>query len=418
MKVFFILFSLVSLSWAQEIDLRKAFDSALLNTETMPIQESKVQQTEEQVSQALSGIFPRLSIVGNYTRIADPGFTGAFVADLNQHSARISATQPLFHGLKEFDALRIAQHSLKSQKFFTQKVKGSLYYQVAKSFFSILAAEQDVRNLKEVLKFSQQRTKELEAWVRSGRSRNTDLLSARSQEAILSAQLDAALNFLDQTRDNFYALTKLDKNSQLKDLSFAEASLTLKSLTDYINLVERRPDVQALEAQVQAARYNKKYVRASYYPSLDLVGNYYLNRSGTNLKNSKWDAGINLSFPFFEGGVTNAQVGEAAAKLHEQELLLAQIRRNAEVEIRVAYTELQKSFNQVKLLKQAVETATAAYQGLSKDYRHGLATNIDVLTAMTKQLEAKRSYDTNRYALEVAKASLDNAVGEFFSLEK
>jgi hypothetical protein len=37
---------------------------------------------------------------------------------------------------------------------------------------------------------------------------------------------------------------------------------------------------------------------------------------------------------------------------------------------------------------------------------------------MSKQLEAKRSYDTNRYALEVAKASLDNAVGEFFSLEK
>ncbi len=409
---------MINVSWSQNIDLHKAFDAALSNTEAMPIQEAKVQQVEEQVSQALSGIFPRLSLVGSYTRIDDPGFTGAFVADLNQRSAKITATQPLFHGLKEFDALKIAQHSLKSQKSLTQKAKSSLYYLVAKSFFSILAAEQDVRNLKEVLRFSQQRTKELGSWVKSGRSRSTDLLSARSQEALLSAQLDAALSLLDQTRDNFYALTKLNKNSQLKDISHDEVLLKIKTLDEYLNDLEKRPDVQALDAQVQAARYNKKYARASYYPSIDLFGNYYLERSGTNLRDSKWDAGINLNFPFFEGGLTNAQVGEAAAKLHEQELLLAQGRRNAEVEIRVAYTELQKSFNQVKLLKQAVETATAAYQGLSKDYRHGLATNIDVLTSMTKQLEAKRSYDTNRYALEVAKAALENTVGEIFSLEK
>jgi outer membrane protein TolC len=182
--------------------------------------------------------------------------------------------------------------------------------------------------------------------------------------------------------------------------------------------LEKRPDIRSLVSQVQAARYNKSYNRALYYPSLDLVGNYYLDRSGTNLKDSKWDAGLNLSIPIFEGGLSSAQVGEAAAKLHEQELLLAQARRSAEVEIRVAYTELQKSLNQVRLLKEAVETATAAYQGLNKDYRHGLATNIDVLTAMTKQLDAKRSYDTNRYALEVAKASLDNSVGEIFSLHK
>lgn len=418
MRFLLLLFFCLSFSYSQEIDLRNAFEAALANTETIPIQEAKVTQIEEQVSQALSGVFPRLSVVGSYTRIDDPGFTGAFVADLNQHSAKITATQPLFHGFKEFDALKVAQHSLKGQKSLTQRVKGTLYYQVAKSFFAILSAEQDVRNLKDVLKFSQQRTKELESWVKSGRSRNTDLLSARSQEAILSAQLDSSLNFLDQTRDNFYSLTKLDKNSHLKDIALEESSLNIKPLSEYLNLVEKRPDIQAFEAQVQAARYNKKYNRAFYYPSLDLFGNYYLDRSGTNLKNSKWDVGVNLSFPIFEGGLTNAQVGEAAAKLHEQELLLTQSRRSAEVEIRVAYTELQKSLNQVKLLKQAVETAKAAYQGLSKDYRHGLATNIDVLTAMTKQLDAKRSYDTNRYALEIAKVSLDNTVGEIFSLEK
>ena len=418
MRILFFLCFFVIFSHAQEIDLQKAYQAALSNTEALPIQEAKVTQVEEQVSQALSGVFPRISIVGSYTRIEDPGLKGSIVADLNQHSAKVTATQPLFHGLKEFDALRISQNTLKSQKAQTDKVRGSLYYQVAQRFFSILSAEQDVRNLKEVLKFSQQRTKELESWVKSGRSRNTDLLSARSQEAILSAQLDAALNFLDQTRDNFYSLTKLDKNSQLKDLSAGDLSLKVKPLEEYLSLLEKRPDIRSLVSQVQAARYNKSYNRALYYPSLDLVGNYYLDRSGTNLKDSKWDAGLNLSIPIFEGGLSSAQVGEAAAKLHEQELLLAQARRSAEVEIRVAYTELQKSLNQVRLLKEAVETATAAYQGLNKDYRHGLATNIDVLTAMTKQLDAKRSYDTNRYALEVAKASLDNSVGEIFSLHK
>lgn len=418
MRILFFLYFFSIFSHAQEVDLQKAYQAALSNTEALPIQQAKVTQVEEQVSQALSGVFPHVSIVGSYTRIDDPGLKGAIVADLTQHSAKVTATQPLFHGLKEFDALRIAQNTLKSQNAQTDKVQGNLYYQVAQRFFSILSAEQDVRNLKEVLKFSQQRTQELESWVKSGRSRNTDLLSARSQEAILSAQLDAALNFLDQTRDNFYSLTKLDKNSQLKDLSAVELSLKVKPLEEYLSLVEKRPDIRSLVFQVQAARYNKSYNRAAYYPSLDLVGNYYLDRSGTNLKDSKWDAGLSLSIPIFEGGLSSAQVGEAAAKLHEQELLLSQARRSAEVEIRVAYTELQKSLNQVRLLKEAVETATAAYQGLNKDYRHGLATNIDVLTAMTKQLDAKRSYDTNRYALEVAKASLDNSVGEIFSLHK
>lgn len=418
MRIFLLIYTIVSLSYAQEIDLKKAFEAALSNTEAIPLQEAKEKQVEERVSQALSGVFPRLSVVGSYTRIDDPGQTGAFVADLNQHSAKLTATQPLFHGFKEFDALNIAKHSLKGQRSLTQRAKGTLYFQVAQSFFEILAAEQDVRNLKDVLKFSQKRTKELELWVKSGRSRNTDLLSARSQEAILAAQWDAALSFLDQTRDKFFALTKLDKNSLLKDFQSNESLGNLKSLGEYLEMVDKRPDIQALQSQVQAARYNKKYNRAFYYPAVDFVGNYYLDRSGTNLKNSKWDIGVNLSFPIFEGGLTNAQVGEAIAKLHEEELSLTQARRNAEAEIKVAYTELLKSTNQVRLLKEAVEAATAAYQGLSKDYRHGLATNIDVLTAMTKQLDAKRSYDKNRYALEIAKISLDNAVGDFSRIEQ
>ncbi len=408
--VFLVVPFLGTLAWAADnATLLQAYRSAIKKTEPVAIQESLTTQAEESVTQARGYLFPTLTGVGTYTRQDQPPNPSVFTL-ADQYNAKLMVTQPIFHGFRDFAGLSGAQNLLKAQQHATDQSRYSLYDTVASSYYAVLSTEKDIANLQLLLDLTDKRVKELKERVQIGRSRLGELLSAQAQVATLKAQMEGALSANRQARATFELATGLTASTALTDSSEVLPAKPLP-LENYLAKVEKRPDILAAKAQVEAAEDNVSYAWRGHLPSLDFTGNYYLKRTGA-LSGSNWDLGLVLSVPIFQGGIVQSQYKMAIDKRKQQELLLAQTRRNAIHQIQNAYVVYANSISQSIAFKEASEITEKNYNTQSHDYRNGLVTNLDVLDALNQFQTTKQQMDRTYYQAKSAEATLSAATGE------
>lgn len=406
---YFILF--LSIHCLAAINLENAYQSALDKTEQKKITDYRYEQSDEQVSQAFGRVLPNLSFVGTYTR-QDSSTTGLIssVSKPDQKLAKFTLTQPIFHGLSDIYGYQAVKKRREAQQAKSFASDLQIYKSVAQSYYGLLSAKQDKEDLLVQTQLTQKRLKEVQDRVKIGRSRRGDLMALESQAAILKAQVAQAENSLYQAEELFKLTTSLDPKTELTEPS-DNPVLPPQTLENYLSQVEKRPDVLADKYENEAREELVASYRGAHLPSLDLTANYYLHRDGL-LADTKWDFGLVLTVPLFSGGITQSQLRESSQKQKEQELILSDTRKKAEKEIRVQYQDYKNLVEQYALLKEAYNASQKSYQEQAKDYKFGLVTNLDVLSALNSLQETKRSLDKTRYAAHTSHALLRASVGE------
>ncbi len=395
------------------VDLKGAYHSALEKSESVQIERAKVSQAEERKSQAQGAVYPQLSLNGRYTRQdtgpTPVGGTAAFT-NPDQYSASLGATQALFHGLSDFAELRRRDVLIRAQQAEELRQRQGLYLLVAQRFYAVLAAERDLANLRTLSDLTAKRVNEIRQRVRIGRSRQGELLSSESQTATLEAQLAGAQTEVTRARESLRVTTLLPLDAMLADPG-DKLPGTPAALDTWLAGARARPDLQALDLQREAADELVGVAKGGHLPSLDAGANYYLTRTGV-LANSKWDVTLNLTVPLFRGGTTAATVGEAVEVRKQAELGLALARREAEAEVRNGHARLVSLTGQVQTLKRASELAEKNYRTQNSDYRLGLVTNLEVISALNTFQETKRVFDKTYFETWSSLAALEAAAGK------
>jgi len=398
---------------ARGLRLQDAYEAALIKNESVGIQESRVLQADERVSQAQSGLLPRLSFSAGFTHQDPSGSTATATrafTDPNQTQARITANQTIFRGFSEFAALRAANSLNQSQKYQVEQTRLSLFSDVAQAYFGVLIAEQDLENLKSLSGVTIKRINELRQRSKIGRSRQAEVLTTEAQSASLKGQVEAAEAALILAREQFAYMTGLDASAPL---SREDSTLPkeIESLEVFLKRSELRPDLLSLSEQQKAVEESVTIARGGHFPTLDAFGNYYLKRSGV-LKDSKWDVGLNLNLPIFSGGLVQSQVREASSRAREVDLQLAQSRRNVVREVRSLYESAQSNLKQIESFSHAFEISEKHYREQNKDYSYGLATNLEVIQSLNLLYEVKRTLDRARLQAKSSIATLHAAAGQ------
>lgn len=396
------------------VSLQDAYQSALSKVETVPIQQARTEQADARVSQLWGAVMPSISLLASYQKQdsapADSPVASRFTLS-DQFNSRITANQPLFRGLAEYAGIRSVKAAQRAQNAQLEATRLTLFSMVASAYYLVLAGEQDRKNLETLIELTERRVEDLQSRARIGRSREGEVLTARAQLAVQKSQWQAARLALEQARNQFFQTTGLAPNTVLD----APRSLAIPTkggkIEDFLAKVEERPDLRALKENLNASEESVIVARAGHFPSLDLTGNYYLKRAGIQ-EAVKWDVGVFFTLPLFAGGAVSGRVSEALAAKNEQELLLAQGRRTAQTQVRNAFETLQAGADQIDALEEAAKLSEKNYQRQSQDYRHGLVTNIDVITAMNILQETKRSLDRLRFQTLSAWVDLQVAIGK------
>lgn len=389
------------------VDVDEAFRRALRQSETVGITEQQRVQAEEAYAQAKASLFP--SIVANlsYTRQDVPSAgTASSLSPAEQRFARVQGVQPLFRGFAEYAALRQGKRTTEASELRLKHAELQLFRDVSQAFHDVLSFESDIRNYNEEIDLNRRRLKDLEGFRKIGRARPSEALTTRSNLAALEAQLEATRGALSASREVFRFLTGIAPEERLVDR--VSWPTTLPAVEEYVQSLDSRPDLQAARKEWEAAGEGKTIARAGHFPSLDLIGNYYLTRPGF-LSNVSWDAQLALTFPIFQGGLVNAQLRQASALEKQRELEFVRARRLAEQEVRTQYALLTAAIAQVSGLKGAVEVSRQSFEQVQRDYRLGLVTNLEVIQSLTSVETLQRQYDRSLFGAKHGYLALEAA---------
>ena len=390
-----------SVADAQGLSLDDYFGAALNRSEVVASQAELIRQAEEHYKQATSALLPTVNGVASYTwqeplSIATPSTSTTLLS--YQPLAKLTATQPLFRGFREFAALRQTQALVNAQNDDYLNARVQLFKDVVQSFYNVLSIEQDLRNYDAEIKQDLDRETELDARVRIGRSRVSEVLTVQSAISALRAQVESLQGQLRVARETFAFLSGLDAATPLNDSEALPNQL--EPVDTYLARLALRPDVKASQKRLAAARENVTVVKGAHLPSVDLNGNYYLDRPGI-LKDVNWDVQIALTVPIYAGGLLQSRTREAQSQSTQAELTASQVSRQAEQEIRSLYQSVVFDRAQLAALEKANDAAQANYEAQRRDYRLGLVTNLDLLQALTAAQESQRTLDRARYAAKL-----------------
>lgn len=234
--------------------------------------------------------------------------------------------------------------------------------------------------------------------ARSGTGTYAAVLSLRGQLAAAEATLPPLQQKLDQSGDLLATLAGhvpagwRPPQPDLADLKLpSDIPVSLPS-----ELVGRRPDILAAEAQLHAASADIGVATAAMLPSLSLNASYDASSNSTgNLfkgQSAEWAFGAGLTAPLFEGGTLWFH-RKAAVEAYRQSLAAyQQTVLSAFAQVADSLHGLQHDADALDAQRAALDAARDARQLSQANYQAGLSGYTAVLLADTQQEQAELGY--------------------------
>ncbi|MBK7975399.1 MAG: TolC family protein [Deltaproteobacteria bacterium] len=197
------------------------------------------------------------------------------------------------------------------------------------------------------------------------------------------------------------------------------ATLGARALPELVDEAHRRrPDLAATRSQIDVAEGVLDVALGDYAPRLDVAGNYYTHRDGT-LEDVDWDVTADLSVPIFEGLRTTTHAREAQSQKRQAELFYEGQARAIAKDVTAAYHSLRASSAARTSREETARSAEENFRLLEAEYRLGLASNLELVTAQQQLTQARLELENERldeqrlaYELAFLLGGLDDETGE------
>lgn len=306
-----------------------------------------------------------------------------------------------------------ARAGYKASQFDQKALELTTYADVAEAYFNLLLTRERVKIGNDNLKNSRELLRIVEARVKAGIDSNLEL----SQQKVAVANSEAALTTLTQNATVYTnALALLLgrtpeifalPNSDLNKITIPQIAAGQPS-----TLLERRPDIAAVEQRLIAANANIGVARAAYFPSTTI--GLTANAFGTSLSDPLGTAlGVagSLAAPIFAGGRIEGGVEQATAAQRELIATYQKTVLGAFGEVENALSSVKTSSDREIALKAAVAEAQKAYGISRKRYEVGTIDFATLLDTQSALLQAQDNYAQAMKARLSASLDLVKALG-------
>ncbi len=276
------------------------------------------------------------------------------------------------------------------------------WYALAEAALQTALSQQDVATRARQLDIVERR-------FQRGVARSSDVRTARSALASSRAAL--------ASRERAEAAAARQLETLISD--YPDASLTAAGALPELGplpdpgtpqgLVERRPDIVAAEARLEAAGFSADAARKALYPSLSLSAS--ITDQARDLEdvldfdNLVSQVSASILAPIFRGGQLRAQRDQAEAQAREAAARYVDTVLTALREVEDAIDADQRLDARLDALAEAAEEAEAALELVERQYASGVATIFELIDAQTRLINA----DSQLIAARTAR--VDNRIG-------
>lgn len=304
-------------------------------------------------------------------------------------------------------ATEAARANLLATEWARRAVTNSLVSDVAAAYFQLRAYDFQLEIARRTLA-SRQESLQLTRTLSDGGA--ATMLDVRQAEQLVAAAAESvpSLERQIQQEENFLS-TLLGRNPGpiargMKLTEQPHAPDVPAGLPS--NLLERRPDIRAAEAELMAANAQIGVARAAYFPQISLTANNgFLSSALTSLFTGPagfWNFGGSLAQPIFAGGRIRSGVKLSEARKEEMLLTYQRTIQQAFRGVSDSLVEYQKDREFRERQQELVLAAQDAAQLSEMRYRGGATSYLEVLTNETNSFNAE---------LGLAQAQLNELLG-------
>jgi len=345
-----------------------------------------------------------------------------------QHGANqgLNLSWDLFRGGSRFSDIKGGAASLRAANRRMSNVERVVTRQVRVAYFEALkqasfvdVAEDQVAGRQRDLEVARRRY-EIAAVNR------TDVLGAEievgeAELALVEAQT-AELAALRDLKVQMGLEAEAGGYPALLDVEDVPSSAGLQTQRLVTSALTTKPEIRALEAEVEAASASLWGARATYLPTISLGFSYGRSESlgpdGTfwnfDLNNTGSTFSVAASWNIFDGFSREEQTARASSSLRVSEADLTARRLSLEKDVRDLVAEIQARDRRLGLQQRNFQLAETRLQMMQERYRLGTVEYVDLLSAIRQLTDAERNLIQERYEYLKLWARLEEQVGNDF----
>ncbi|OGF48016.1 MAG: hypothetical protein A2231_13010 [Candidatus Firestonebacteria bacterium RIFOXYA2_FULL_40_8] len=405
-------------------DYETAKKVLLENNREILLSSQTVKDAEGKLTDAESGYFPKISLLGNYNYLSSvpviqmpAPINRAVQFGANENWLfKATLTQTIFDWGRMFDSPSMFGKNLELAKLDLEQVKTQNIYNLNQVFYSVILAKKVVETNEESLRVSEENMKMAENRLKAGAGSSFDSLRAK-------VRVSSVRPLVEKSRNSYEAALNSLKN--LLGVPLIEKVEITGDFVEAINLeidnsaALKKAFEQRFEIKKSDKRKEMLVSALAVSVSMDkplITGNLSYNYQNPYYSQiswvESWNAGVTLTIPLFDGFSTAGKIKQAEAAVASADVAKSAVLSQVEFEVRQAVLNLNETNERIKSQKENVRQAEEYLRIAQSSYTSGVITNYDVMDAHLSLLTAKTAYLQALYDLTVAKAAFLKAIGE------
>ena len=386
------------------LDLQTCFQLTAMRDDSLKISMEDIEIARAQLSQSLAALWPTFTANNqqewlHYSSTSSTGFSipsfgggaggagGAPVTDISiagnnpthESQSNVTMTYTLFNGGQNYNNVGASRAAVDAKRETLARDYQTIYQDVAQGFYNVLQFEGDLVVQHDLVEALSARVDDLQQRVKLGRSRPSEMLQAQTDLAnarVTEEQQRGSENAALETVAFYIGIPS--GHFTLKDTGRFPSA---QELEYYLQQSGARPDVLSQLQSLRQAERQLSAAKGELWPTVTANGNY-LAQEDPNDNNVDATMSLEISMPIFDGGLILGQIHQNHELVRQSALNVEQLQRTADQDTRTAYVNFNASVAQVVVLREAARYAAKNLEAQVEDYRRGVVSNLDVLTAL------------------------------------
>jgi NodT family efflux transporter outer membrane factor (OMF) lipoprotein len=308
--------------------------------------------------------------------------------------------------------VRAAAARVAAREFDMQTTRLVLQADVASYYFQTLALKDRLAIAQKNLEAARSLMSLVEVRYNKGAANGLDVAQQRTALLSIEAEVPELQQSLTETQSALALLLgRVPQDFTIRTETLADLQPPAIAAGQPGDLLQRRPDVRAAEADLVAANADVGVARAALYPSMELSATGVVTNWITGGSSSVAALAASLSQVLFDGGELRGQVQLADASRRELVETYLQTVLTSVKEVNDSLSAVSTAERRTSLLKQTVEQAQLALRLATTRYQAGSDDLLTVLESQTSQLNAEDSLVQAKLARVNASITLFKALG-------
>lgn len=389
--------------------------------------------------QAMSGLVPRLELVGRYSRLSPVDSSGAFDVYIPEPVDRIVSIPFDFPSLTQqfasdatlvysftdslaeaLPAYRAAKKNKAAAAYQIQAERNDVAFAAREAYYEFARAEAALGVATFALEAAESQRKETDALVQAGSAARVDLLRVEAQEEAARVAVERAKLGLQVTTRSLQALMHTEELPTLgEDLSRPVADVpadTEEALKE--QAFRERPDLRALRTYVEANKHQLRSAIGGRLPDLLIRGS--AQYSNPNLRvvpqregfASTWEAGAVIRWSPNDTTRAQGRAKQLQAELERAQADVISLQDLVRVEVAEGYHGMLAARSAMESARLGLSAAREGYRVTREQLQAGVVNTTTLLQAQSELIRAQVDVVDSAIGIRVATAQLRRAIGE------